>query len=431
MPEAVRQDRDISRLRFRPLAPESLFEAGLSEAEVDALILKYLLVEPSSTGRQVARGLGLPDPLIRELLDALRARKLLVHTRAGVFGDFEYELSEAGRGAARELQQANRYAGQAPVSIEQYVESVRHQSVSLVRPDMADLERAFSDLLIAEDTLQRLGPAVTAGRGCFFFGPPGNGKTSIAERLTRAYSSPVYIPYTLKFGGQLIKVFDPAVHQPLDKRLTRAAAGEDKLDGRWVLCRRPTIVVGGELTLDQLELSYDAYTGLCEAPVQLKANCGTLVIDDFGRQAITPAQLLNRWIVPMEKRVDFLTVPGGRKLRVPFDPMLVFSTNLNPRDLVDDAFLRRIPYKVQVADPDLPTFHRLFVQTAERLELEVDDEGFEHLITAHFGEGRPLRMCYPRDLLLQVKNICLFRGLPHRATRELLDEAVDLYFSVV
>jgi hypothetical protein len=418
--------------RFKPLEPQSLFEAGLTDGEVEALVLKYLMADPHSTGRQVARSLGLPDPLVRELLDTLRGRKAVAYTKASAFGDFEFELTESGRATARDLQKSNRYAGHAPVSMEQYIESVRHQSVSLVRPGPEALKAAFSDLLINDAMLQRLGPAITAGKGCFFFGPPGNGKTSLAERLTRAYGTAVYIPYAVKFGGQLIKVFDPVTHIPVDKRDARVAAGDDKMDGRWVLCKRPTVIVGGELTLAELELAYDEYSGVCEAPIQMKANCGTLVVDDFGRQTITPAQLLNRWIVPMEKRVDYLTVPGGRKMEVPFDPMLVFSTNLEPRNLVDDAFLRRIPYKIHIQDPDLPTFHQLFDRMARSLEIKVDPAAFDHLVSEHYAEGgRPMRMCHPRDLLLQVKNICIFRSLPHVATPALLDEAVDLYFSVV
>jgi len=419
-------------LRFRPLAPRSLYEAGLTEGEVEALILKYLLGAPGSTGRNISRDIGLPDATIRELLEGLRGQQMVIHTRASTFGDFGYDLSEGGRGKARDLQLSNRYAGHAPVSMEQYVESVRHQSVSLEKPKIDALRAAFSDLLVGDELLQRLGPAVTAGRGCFFFGPPGNGKTSLAERMTRAYGTPVYLPYAIKFGGQVIKIYDPALHVAADKRVTRMAAGEDKMDLRWVLCERPTIAVGGELTLDQLEISYDEYSGVCEAPVQMKANGGTLLVDDFGRQSMTPTQLLNRWIVPMEKRVDYLTVPGGRKLEVPFDPLLVFSTNLDPRSLVDDAFLRRIPYKIQISDPDIASFRELFSRMSTTLSVELDDGVFEHVLERHFiSSERPMRNCYPRDLLLQVKHLCDFRELPPRATSELIDEAVDLYFSVV
>lgn len=432
MAQPMRRDLDVSNLAFRPLQPETYMDAGLSEAEVESMILKYLLAESGSTGRQAARAIGLSDKVVRERIDDLRSEKLVVYTQAGVFGDFEYALTEAGRVAARERMASNRYDGPAPVTLQQYTDSVLKQSVSTVKPSIEDLRFAFDDLLIDDAMLQRLGPAVTAGKGCFFFGPPGNGKTSIAERVTRAYGSPVYIPYAVKIGGQTVKVFDPAVHRRLDKRLRRMAAGEDKIDGRWVLCERPTIIVGGELTLNQLEITFDERTGMCEAPVQMKANCGTLVVDDFGRQTITPAQLLNRWIVPMERRVDHLNVPGGRKAAVPFDTMLVFATNLDPRELVDDAFLRRIPYKVHIADPELPMFRDLFYLMAKKLELEVDDGALKHLVTNHFKDGkRPLRMCYPRDLLLQVKNIVIFRKLPPRVTAPLLDEAVDLYFSVV
>jgi hypothetical protein len=423
---------DLSRVRFRPMAPGSLQEAGLTGGEVESLIVKFLLGNPGTAGREISWHLGLSDRLTVDLLGALKHRKILFHKTAGTMGDFVYELSEEGRSLAFDLQRVSRYAGRAPVTMEQYAESVAAQSVSLEHPKESVLREAFRDLLVEDAMLRRLGPAITAGKGCFFFGPPGNGKTSFAERITRAFGSPIYIPYAIKFGGQLIQVFDPAVHEPVDRNAARAVAGDDRMDHRWVLCKRPTIVVGGELTMDQLELGVDEWAGTCEAPIQMKANGGTLVIDDLGRQAMTPTTLLNRWIVPMEKRVDFLTVPGGRKMEVPFDLMLVFSTNLEPRSLVDDAFLRRIPYKVHVGDPDEGLFRLLMARQADALGMELAPGAIEHLFARHYhGTGRALRKCHPRDLLLQVRNICLYRELPMRADEALLDEAVELYFSVV
>lgn len=427
-----RSDVDLSRIRFRPMAPQSLAEAGLTGGEVEALIVKFLMVNPGTSGREVSWNLGLLDRLVVELLGGLKNRKIVFHKTASSMGDFVYELTEEGRNLAFDLQRSGRYAGRAPVTMEQYAESVAAQSVSLEQPKEAVLREAFRDLLVEPEMLRRLGPAITAGKGCFFFGPPGNGKTSFAERITRTFGSPVYLPYTIKFGGQLISVFDPSVHEPVDRSEARAAAGDDRIDHRWVLCKRPTIVVGGELTMDQLELGVDEWSGTCEAPIQMKSNGGTLVIDDLGRQAMTPTTLLNRWIVPMEKRVDYLTVPGGRKVEVPFDLMLIFSTNLEPRSLVDDAFLRRIPYKVHIADPSEEMFRQLIDRTAKQMGMELAPGCIEHLFERHYkATGRPLRKCHPRDLLLQVRNICAYRELPMRADAALLDEAVELYFSVV
>lgn len=418
--------------RFRPLAPRSLRDAEITGSAVEALIVKNLAASPRMEGRRLARAIGLPGRLVRELLAGLKNRKIVVHTGHAGMGDFEFSLSETGRALAFDLNKTNRYAGRAPVSLRAYAESVAAQSVTLERPKRPDLERAFAGLLIDSELLDRLGPAINAGRGFFMFGAPGNGKTSIAERVTAAYRSPIFIPYAVDFGGQLVRVFDPAVHRPVARELARQVRGSDKLDGRWVLCHRPTLVVGGELTMDSLELTFDEWSGTCEAPVQLKSNGGTLVIDDLGRQVMAPATLLNRWVVPMEKRVDYLNVPGGRKVEVPFDLMLVFSTNLEPRTLVDDAFLRRIPYKINVSDPDEGTFRLLIVGQAQALGISIDDAHIEGLFARHYrGQDRPMRMCQPRDLLLLIKNICEFRERPLEADDALFDEAVGLYFSVI
>ena len=417
---------------FRPLAPRSLREAEITGSAVEALIVKYLAATPRMEGRRLARDIGLPGRLVRELLAGLKNRKIVVHTGHAGMGDFEFSLSEKGRALAFDLNKTNRYAGRAPVSLRAYAKSVAAQSVTQERPKRADLERAFAGLLIEPGLLDRLGPALHAGRGFFMFGAPGNGKTSIAERVTATYRSPVFVPFAVDFGGQLVRVFDPAVHRPVSRELARQVRGSDKLDGRWVLCHRPTVVVGGELTMDSLELTFDEWSGTCEAPVQLKSNGGTLVIDDLGRQVMAPAALLNRWIVPMEKRVDFLNVPGGRKVEVPFDLMLVFSTNLEPRSLVDDAFLRRIPYKINVRDPDEATFRVLLHSQAKALGLTIDEAHIEGLFARHYrGRNRSMRMCQPRDLLMLIKHICEYRGRPLAVDDALFDEAVGLYFSVI
>ncbi|MED5371588.1 MAG: AAA family ATPase [Myxococcota bacterium] len=417
--------------RFRPVEPKDLDRAGLEASFVDGLILKYLLAQPGSTGRQVAQGLAVHWQIVRELLADLKEAKLVVLKRSTATGDFRYELTMEGRANAYDLQKHSRYVGPAPVPFDQWLMSVHEQSIANEKPRMGDLYRAFQDLLVTEELLQQLGPAMTSGKGLFLFGFPGNGKTSLAERMTRAFGTSVYLPHAVLIDGHLVKVFDPMVHEPL-KDEDRTLNSRERVDPRWVKCRRPTVVVGGELTMDSLELDFNPKTGICEAPIQVKAACGTLVIDDFGRQRVEPATLLNRWIVPLEQRVDFLRLPDGRKVEVPFDPLLVFSTNLDPKDLCDEAFLRRIPYKVNVEDPSEDNFRKLLHIQAELLGFEPDDAVFDYVIETHYRSvNRNFRNCHPRDLMLQIQNQCLFREQPHRLSREGFDEAAGIYFTLL
>ena len=409
--------------RFVPRPPRDLLDAGLDAGRVDGLVLKVLLGRPGLTGIQISRILCLPSALVRDRLAVLKLEKKVVHRAATATGDFHYELSASGREAALQLRRVARYAGAAPVSLEHWLESLRMQSVHAARPTRDRLEAAFSDLVVPFGLMDRLGPAVGAGRGLFLHGDPGNGKTSLAERITRSYGDAIYIPRTVEAFGWLVQVFDPAVHEPVppDER------PPIRTDERWVLCRRPTVVVGGELTLDQLELSFSEHGGVCGAPAHVKASGGVLVVDDFGRQRVEPTALLNRWIVPMEKAIDFLTLPDGRKLEVPFEAFLVFATNLRPKDLVDEAFLRRIPYKVRVEDPDGDQFRRLFELQAAALGLTLAPGLVEHVVQRWYAE-RSFRFCHPRDLLTQVAERCAWRDEPPTVTPALIDAACVGYF---
>ena len=297
---------------------------------------------------------------------------------------------------------------------------------------MDDLRRAFADLLLDTRIFDRLGPAINSGRGLFLFGPPGNGKTSIAERVTAAFGQEIWLPRAIAVDGEIIRVFDPVTHQEIALESSTGLLDHRMIDRRWVRIRRPTIIAGGELTMSQLEVTINTATGICEAPLQLKSNCGTLVIDDFGRQRVRIDELLNRWIVPLECRYDFLNLPNGKKVKVPFDQLVIFSTNLEPRQLVDEAFLRRIPYKIEVTDPSEEQFRQLFVLVAERLGVAYDADAVDYLIETHFRRaGRPMRCCHPRDLLLQVRNYCIYHNQPPRMTREFFDAAVEIYFAVM
>ncbi len=279
-----------------------------------------------------------------------------------------------------------------------------------------------------------LGPAINSGRGMFLYGPPGDGKSSIAERITICFGDEIYIPKCVIVDGLIIKLLDAANHQEVECRRD-SIIKKGQVDERWAKIRRPTIVVGGELTMDALEVQYNPTSKTCEAPVQMKSNCGTLVIDDFGRQRMPPIELLNRWIVPLEKRYDYLALPTGKKIQIPFDQLIIFSTNLEPKDLCDDAFLRRIPYKINVGDPTEDEFRRLFEFVSPQLGVELDQttrEAIEYLIETHYRKpGRAFRCCHPRDLLLQVKNRCLYLGQPQQVTRELFDYAVSVYFTII
>jgi predicted ATPase with chaperone activity len=280
--------------------------------------------------------------------------------------------------------------------------------------------------------LLRLGPAINSGRGMFLFGAAGNGKTSIAERITKAFGQTIWIPRSIGVDGEIMRLYDPGMHEEMPLPANEGLIDNRKIDNRWIRIRRPTIVVGGELTMDHLEITLNTATNVSEAPIQMKSNCGTLVIDDFGRQRMTTDQLLNRWIVPLEKRYDFLSLASGKKIQVPFDQLIVFSTNLEPKDLVDDAFLRRIPYKIEVTDPDEPSFRQLLKIMAGKLDVEYEESAAEYLMQTHYrAVNRPLRCCQPRDLILQVRNYCRYANKPARLTQETLDFAVANYFAVM
>jgi predicted ATPase with chaperone activity len=280
--------------------------------------------------------------------------------------------------------------------------------------------------------LKRLGPAVNSGRGLFLYGAAGNGKTTIAERITRAFGQFIWIPRAIGVDGEIIRLFDPVNHEECPLQANSGLLDQSKIDRRWVRIRRPTIIVGGELTMDSLEVTLNRSTGISEAPLQLKSNCGTLVIDDFGRQKMGTDTLLNRWIVPLEKRFDYLNLPNGKKIQVPFDQLIVFSTNLEPKQLVDEAFLRRIPYKIEVVDPTEGEFRDLFKLMCGRLGFEYSEGPIDHLIETHYRQnGRPFRCCQPRDLLQQVKNYCLYRKEMPTLSNEHFDLAVENYFAVM
>jgi hypothetical protein len=417
---------------FVPREPQSLEKAGLTESEVEALTLKYLLNTGNATGRTVAEQIHLPYKLLQRPLAQLKLQRLVVYRGDAGLNDYQYELTDIGADRARRFAKHSTYFGAAPVALEDYVASVRAQTLTNIKPTRADLARAFSDLVLAEEMFSQLGQALHAGRGLFLYGAPGNGKTAIAQRVTAAYGEAIWIPRCISVFGEIIRLFDPSNHQEVPLPASSSLVNDQAIDQRWVRIRRPTIVVGGELTMASLEIKTNEQSGVSEAPLQLKSNCGTLVIDDFGRQRISTDELLNRWIVPLETGYDYLNLASGRKIQVPFDQLIVFSTNLEPSDLVDEAFLRRIPYKLDVLDPSEKQFRSLFSSLATKLGIACSSEAIDYLVDTHYkAGGRSFRFCHSRDLLRQVANYCSFHEIAPQVTRANLDAAVKNYFAAL
>jgi predicted ATPase with chaperone activity len=416
---------------FHPAAPRSLEETGLSMSAIEALVLKHLAIVGRNSGRGIAEHVCLPFGILESLLQTLRTRQILVHAGSAALNDYCYSLTEQGRERAQSYSSACAYSGPAPVPLMDYVISVEAQTIRAEAPRREQLERAFSDITIDAALFESLGPAINSGAGLFLYGAPGNGKSTLARRITMCFGQSIWLPQTLIEDGQLIKLYDSAYHEAIRPEKGALASVAD-FDRRWVRIRRPTVVVGGEMTMDALEIRHDAHCNVSEAPLQMKSNCGCLLIDDFGRQRIEPAELLNRWIVPLEARHDFLTLPTGRKFQVPFEQLIIFSTNLEPSDLVDEAFLRRIPYKIEIGDATEEEFHQLFALYAKACQCEYRPDVVDYLMDTHYRpKRRPLRRCHPRDLLGQIQHYCSYNGLPIEMRPEHFDRVVKSYFTVV
>jgi predicted ATPase with chaperone activity len=417
---------------WRPQEPTSLAEAGVLESNLEQLILKYLLARGDAEGRRIADQVKLPFRLVEPVLESLKTDQSVAYRRGTEAGDYLYALTDRGRAQGRNFSRDCTYFGACPVPLDDYIASVKQQTVEGQKPRREELLHAFSDLLIGPGMLDRLGPAINSGRGMFLYGFPGNGKTSIAERVTAAFGKYIWIPRAVDIDGDVMRVFDPMSHEVEMPEVNSGLLDHSGYDKRWIRIRRPTLVAGGELTMEMLEVQSNPSSNINEAPLQMKSNCGTLVIDDFGRQKMSIDQLLNRWIVPLEKRFDFLNMPSGKKIQVPFDQLVIFSTNLEPRDLVDDAFLRRIPYKIEVLNPSEADFRQLFKIMCGVLKIPYREEPIDYLIRQHYLPiERPFRNCQPRDLLLQVQNYCRYHDREVELRDEYFDFAVENYFSIM
>jgi predicted ATPase with chaperone activity len=414
---------------FVPKMPTSIKETGLGLGFLTDLAIKIMYFEGNLTGHEVAERMRLPYPgVVDQVLQFLKREKLCEVKGAGGFAEaaYQYAIAEKGRLVAREALDRSQYAGPAPVTLDSYYEAIAQQTMSTVVVHQRAMRQALSHLVINEDTFAQLGPAVNSGRSVFLFGPPGNGKTAIAESIgDMILGEAIYIPYAIEIAGQVIRIFDYVNHVQAEGS---APAGRNP-DPRWVRIRRPVIATGGELTLETLDLVYDENNKYYEAPFQMKANGGLLLIDDFGRQQARPRDLLNRWIVPLEKRVDYLTLHTGRKIEVPFDVLIVFSTNLAPRDLVDEAFLRRIRHKIEIGDPSWDEYREIFRRVCEDRSVPYDERGLAYLIQEHYLKpNRAKRACHPRDIVDQLVDIARYLNVPAVLSKDLIDRACNAYF---
>jgi predicted ATPase with chaperone activity len=430
---------------YIPPQPASIEDTGLGIGFLTDLILKVIYFTGNITGHRLEEVTKLPFlNIIDKVLEFLKLEEYVdIIGAQGGFSEraFQYVITTKGRLKVNEVLARSQYAGPAPVPLDLYIEMVQRQSVGSMVIDQRTIREAFGHLVVSEKMLDKVGPAANSARSLFLYGPPGNGKTTIAEGIANMLKGYVIIPYAVEVDGQVIKVFDPLNHRPVPVApaapvepvrafgAPAAPAGPAQPDPRWVVCKRPQVVVGGELILDQLELIFDPVSKIYEAPYQMKANGGLFLIDDFGRQKCRPQDLLNRWIVPLEKKVDFLALQTGKKIQVPFDVLIVFSTNLSPKDLVDDAFLRRIRHKIEVPNPSPNEFREIFKLVCKGKQVPYSDEGLRYLIQEHYMKtGRDLRSCHPRDLCDQILDEAKYRGQPPSMTKELIDRACEAYF---
>lgn len=421
----------LSTDTFCPTEPATIAETGLSEQFIEALLCRYLAVIGGNSGKRLAGAVCLPFRIVTSILESLRARKLVAHSGTAPLNDYNYMLTEAGHERARGYLRQSSYIGPAPVPLAEYVVSVEAQSIADEAPTRQTLLEACRGISVEIKLFDLLGPALNSCAGMFLYGAPGNGKSTLARCLTNCFGQSIWVPHTIIENGEIIKLYDTQFHKPIpqaEDSVLRSAS----IDRRWIRVERPTVVVGGELTMDNLELRYNSDSNISEAPLQMKSNCGCLLIDDFGRQRIAPGELLNRWIVPLESKHDFLTLPSGRKIQVPFQQLIIFSTNLEPEDLVDEAFLRRIPYKIHMTDPSDEELHHLFKLYCHKFGCEYRKDVVNYLLDRHYRQvGRAKRRCHARDLLTQVRNYCRYHSLQLELRPEYLDCVVETYFAMV
>jgi len=414
-----------------PAMPATLEDTGLSIGQVEQLLIKTLY-NGELTGLGIAEEMRLAYPILEPLIERLRGERLIEVRGAAATGtsSYRYALTDLGRERAQKYFEASLYVGPAPVPLAKYVAYMSDLMAARGYMDRDRLAQGFGHLIISDKVLEQLGPAVNAGKAVFLYGAPGNGKTVIAEGMGRTLGGDMWVPHAIDVDGHVVTMYDPIIHHAVASESgTTSVIIQKTEDRRWIRIRRPVVMVGGELTLDMLDLRFNPLSKFYEAPIQLKANGGVFLVDDFGRQKQRPQDLLNRWIVPLESRIDFLTLHTGKKFQVPFDVLSVFATNLDPDSLADEAFLRRIPYKIPITDPSLEEFTAIFELNCRRRKMRFHGVMVAYLMRRHYAPvGRALRACHPRDLLDQITALCRYRGIEPAITRELIDAACESYF---
>ncbi len=422
----------LSDDQFWPDEPRDIFDTGLSESLIESILCQILMARGTLSGRGLAELIGLPFGIVDLQLSQLRSRQIMTHTRSAPLNDFYYGLTESGQTRTLQHCKSMHYTGPAPVPLSDYLLSVEAQASQYQPIGRAQLLDALQSISYEPKWLDFLGPAVNSNGGIFLYGSPGNGKTTLAKCLTVLKGETIWIPHAIIDDGMVIKVFDAAFHKPVKTGQGDGLVSSNDFDKRWIRVTRPTVVVGGELTLDSLEIRHDPRSNTCEAPLQLKSNCGSLLVDDFGRQRVAPEDLLNRWIIPLENRVDYLTLPTGKKICVPFEQTVIFSTNLEPKDLVDEAFLRRVPFKIEITDPTPHEFLAVFQRACGEMGFPWRPDVVKQLIAGYFfPQKRALRRCYARDLLKQVQAYCAYRDEPCDLRIEYLQHACRNYFGTL
>lgn len=420
-----------------PQSPRDLADTGLPLADLLNLLIKALYAGNTETPSLMADFLKLPQRIVQALILQAQERKLLdVLGAAGklAMSELRYVLSEKGKQWASDAMAQNQYVGPAPVSLAEYTERIERQRITNERIDRAAVDAAFANLIIPERFIHQIGPAINSGRSILLYGPPGNGKTSIAERIGNAFRDIIYVPYCFEVEGQIIKVFDPGIHKTAQRNVDIVTKGtavrREDIDRRWIPCQRPFIVTGGELTLEMLDLSFNTNAKFYEAPLHVKALGGIFVIDDFGRQIVSPGALLNRWIVPLESRTEYLKLHTGKSFALPFDELVIFSTNLSPADLMDPAFLRRIPYKLEVGGPSPQEFRDIFKIVSKGLGLAPTDEIIDFVIQALTKHNDfPLASYQPKFIGDQILSACKFEAIPPAFRIDLVIQALNNLFT--
>ncbi|MDD2320261.1 MAG: ATPase [Geobacteraceae bacterium] len=408
-----------------PPSPMTVAETGLEVTQIEDLLMKHMLSMGDFKIADLAERSKLSIAVVESVMETLRRDKF-VEVKGGTgyaAVTYTFKISETGKNRAGELLDLCRYTGPAPVSLEDYRLMVQTQTVKSAIVSEESVKKAFSHLVLNENVLRRLGPAISSGKAMFIYGPPGNGKTAIAETISRLIPDTIYIPYALTVGGEIITVFDPVNHTPAKLE------PDDTIDKRWILVKRPVVITGGELTLRMLDLDFNHISKYYEASLQMKANNGIFIADDFGRQQIEPQNFLNRWIVPLDRRIDFMTLHTGMKFAIPFDMLTIFSTNLEPKSLVDEAFLRRIPYKIKIDHPSEKEYEAIFHMFCRDNGLDFNEETFNYLMDNYYRKNNiKLNACHPRDIIEQIIVNARYYRRPPRMSKEAIHEAWTNYF---